>query len=126
MQKFDDFISLSGDYESRMCPSLCVCHNENTKVKIFDILPIFKEIVESDTFFGRLGESWLEESLKEKVAGDLWYFLSYSLLFSKSHRYTDKNKIDRSTAEDALKSALKLNFTFKIHRAQVGTAHRKG
>ena len=124
MQKFDDFISLSGDYESRMCPSLCVCHNLN--VLIFCQFSAFKEIVESDTFFGRLGESWLEESLKEKVAGDLWYFLSYSLLFSKSHRYTDKNKIDRSTAEDALKSALKLNFTFKIHRAQVATAHRKG
>ena len=78
MQKFDDFISLSGDYESRMCPSLCVCHNLN--VLIFCQFSAFKEIVESDTFFGRLGESWLEESLKEKVAGDLWYFLSYSLL----------------------------------------------
>ena len=99
---------------------------QKLKFLIFCNFSAFKEIVESDTFFGRLGESWLEESLKEKVAGDLWYFLSYSLLFSKSHRYTDKNKIDRSTAEDALKSALKLNFTFKIHRAQVGTAHRKG
>ena len=78
MQKFDDFISLSGDYESRMCPSLCVCHNLN--VLIFCQFSAFKEIVESDTFFGGLGKSWLEESLEEKVAGDLWYFLSYSLL----------------------------------------------
>ena len=85
MQKFDDFISLSGDYESRMCPSLCVCHNLN--VLIFCQFSAFKEIVESDTFFGGLGESWLEEGLKEKVAGDLWYF---PFLFSSQnlHRYS--------------------------------------
>ena len=53
---------------------------QKLKFLIFCQFSAFKEIVESDTFFGGLGESWLEEGLKEKVAGDLWYFLSYSLL----------------------------------------------
>ena len=78
----DKFISLSGDYESRMCPSvICISQSKYLNYKSYKFLffssnfSAFKEIVESDTFIGRLGESWLEEGLEKKVAGDLRYFL---------------------------------------------------
>ena len=52
---------------------------QKLKFLIFCQFSAFKEIVESDTFFGGLGKSWLEEGLKEEVARHLWYFLFYSL-----------------------------------------------
>ena len=50
-----------------------------TKATDVDILQssfsAFKEIVEKDTFFGRLREGWLEKGFKEEVAGYIRYFL---------------------------------------------------